>query len=100
MKVRGLTAWCQTVAANLDTLTYDERRLALTALGVQVRVWQVGATGSDGESLPRWQVEMKPAPSSEPIVLRPARAAIHNTPLVTLRWTDRDETEPVALAAD
>jgi site-specific DNA recombinase len=72
-KVRDLAAWCQTVATNLDTLTYDERRLALTALGVQVRVWQAGATGSDGKSLPRWQIEMKPAPSSEPIVLRSSR---------------------------
>jgi site-specific DNA recombinase len=75
--VRDLAAWCQNVAANLDTLTYAERRLALTALGVQVRVWQVGATGSDGESLPRWEIEMKPAPSSEPIVLRSTRCNTH-----------------------
>ena len=26
--------------------------------------------------------------------------AVHNTPLVTLRWTDRDAIEPVAMAAD
>jgi site-specific DNA recombinase len=34
-----LTTWCRTVAANLDALTYDERRMALEALGVQVQVW-------------------------------------------------------------
>ena len=73
-KVRDLAAWCQTVAANLDTLTYDERRLALTALGVQVRVWRPGAVSNDGAPLPRWEIEMKPAPSGEPIVLRPTRA--------------------------
>jgi site-specific DNA recombinase len=73
-KVRDLAAWCQTVAANLDTLTYGERRLALTALGVQVRVWRLGATGSDGAPLPRWEITMKPAPSSEPIVLRSTHA--------------------------
>ncbi len=75
VKVRDLAAWCQTVAANLDTLTYDERRLALTALGVKVRVWRSGAMSSDGAPLPRWEIEMKPAPSGDPIVLRPARAA-------------------------
>jgi site-specific DNA recombinase len=73
-KVRDLAAWCQTVASNLDTLTYDERRLALTALGVQVRVWRPGTVSSDGVPLPRWEIEMKPAPSSEPIVLRSTRA--------------------------
>jgi hypothetical protein len=73
-KVRDLTAWCQTVASNLDTLTYDERRLALTALGVQVRVWRPGTVSRDGVPLPRWEIEMKPAPSSEPIVLRSTRA--------------------------
>ena len=35
-----LTAWCDTVAANLDLLSYDDRRLALRALGVRVRLWE------------------------------------------------------------
>jgi len=35
-----LKAWCQTTAANLGALTYQERRLALDALGVQARVWR------------------------------------------------------------
>jgi hypothetical protein len=73
-KVRDLAAWCQTVASNIDTLTYDERRLALTALGVQVRVWRLDTVSSDGVPLPRWEIEMKPAPSSEPVVLRSTRA--------------------------
>ncbi len=35
-----LTAWCHTVATNLESLTYDERRLALRALDVRVRLWE------------------------------------------------------------
>ena len=32
-------AWCQTWTTNLKTLTYQEKRLALDALGVEVRLW-------------------------------------------------------------
>ena len=39
MKVQNLTAWSQRVGSNLDDLTYSERRLALEALGVQVKVY-------------------------------------------------------------
>ena len=43
-RLRNLSEWCQTVAANLGTLTYNEKRLALDGLGVTVRVWRPGAT--------------------------------------------------------
>ena len=63
-----LADWCQTVAANLDTLIYDEKRLALNALGVQVRVRRENAAAEDGNSLPRWEFAMRPASSGQPVV--------------------------------
>ena len=49
----GLDSWLETVRANLDSFDsgYAEKRLALTACRVQVRVW---ASGHE----PRWQVTM------------------------------------------
>jgi site-specific DNA recombinase len=64
-RVRSLTEWCGTVSANLDTLTYDEKRLALTTLGVSVKVWREGAVKADGTPLDRYEVTMKPAPGAE-----------------------------------
>jgi len=52
-RVATLAGWCQTVAANLDTLTYDEKRLALAALGVKVRVYKQGSADADGSPYPR-----------------------------------------------
>src|SRR5262249_12589791 len=46
-----LTAWCQNVATNLSALTYDQKRLALTALGARVRVWPADHT-------PRYELEL------------------------------------------
>nr|MBA2596489.1 hypothetical protein [Chloroflexia bacterium] len=60
-RVATLAEWCQTVAANLDVLTYDEKRLALTALGVKVRVFKQDATDADGTPYPRWEIDMCPA---------------------------------------
>jgi len=42
--------------SHVDTLTYDEKRLALRALGVQVRVWTINALDEAGEPLPRWDM--------------------------------------------
>ena len=39
-RIADLQAWCENVAARLGELTYEQRRLALDALGVQVRVWK------------------------------------------------------------
>jgi site-specific DNA recombinase len=39
-RLGSIQAWCQSIAANIDTLSYDEKRLALSALGVKVRVWR------------------------------------------------------------
>ncbi|HEV2121149.1 MAG TPA: recombinase family protein, partial [Chloroflexota bacterium] len=40
----SIEAWCRNVAANLGTLTYEEKRLALDALGVQAKVWHKSHT--------------------------------------------------------
>ena len=39
-RLDDLTAWCVTVAANLETLSWTEKRLALDALGVRVQVYR------------------------------------------------------------
>jgi site-specific DNA recombinase len=59
-RVRTLTEWIATVSANLETLTYDERRIALEALGVRVRTHKPGATDEHGTPLDRWEVTMQP----------------------------------------
>lgn len=59
-RVRTLTEYCRTVGANLDTLNYDERRLALDALGVEVRLWKHGTTDEEGKPM-RWDMKLNPA---------------------------------------
>ena len=76
-RVATLAEWCQTVAANLDSVSYDEKRLALTALGVKVRVYKQGSVDLDGNPLPRWEITMRPALPYDHIVYNPARC---NTP--------------------
>ena len=49
-RIRSLAEWCETVTHNLDRLSYSERRMALDALGVQVRVWRHGEVDADGTS--------------------------------------------------
>jgi site-specific DNA recombinase len=49
--------WAQRVSGNLDILSYDERRMALDALGVTVDIFQV-----DDQNHPRWRVMMHPSP--------------------------------------
>jgi hypothetical protein len=63
--------WRQRVAANLETMTWQERRHLLDLLGIQVRVWQ-----TDHE--PRWVITSDIVPaivcSSSLSALRGARA--------------------------
>jgi site-specific DNA recombinase len=62
-RLGDLASWCSRVASNLATLTYEQKRLVLEALGVQVRVWR-----SDHE--PRWQLDMSlPVESGAPEIL-------------------------------
>ncbi|MBA3451240.1 MAG: recombinase family protein, partial [Chloroflexia bacterium] len=60
VRVRSLAAWCQHVSANLPTLTYADRRNALEAFGVQVRVWRPDATDENGAPRDRWSGTMQP----------------------------------------
>ena len=39
-RLTDLAEWCRTVAENLDALNYEQRRLALTALGVKVKLYR------------------------------------------------------------
>jgi site-specific DNA recombinase len=67
-RVRSLAEWCSRVGANLDTLRYDEKRLALNALGVKVRVYKPGSMDADGTPLQRWDMTMRPAFAAEHVV--------------------------------
>jgi site-specific DNA recombinase len=49
-RLEDLEAWCRSVAANLGDLAYDQKRLALDALGVRVFVWRADHT-------PRYTIE-------------------------------------------
>ena len=53
-RLGDLRAWCGTVADNVDTLSYDEKRDALRALDVQVTFWRKdhGRRYEIAESLP------------------------------------------------
>jgi site-specific DNA recombinase len=72
-KLRDLAGWCATVGANIDTLTYDEKRLALAWLGVHVKVWRPGTVDDGGEPM-RWEMTMAPI-GGDPIVYRAAPVA-------------------------
>jgi hypothetical protein len=50
-RIRDVQAWCATVASRLGSFTYAEKRDALLALGVQVRVWRKG-------SAERWVIDL------------------------------------------
>ena len=38
-RLDDITGWCDTVAVNLDSLDYAGKRLALEALGIEVRIF-------------------------------------------------------------
>jgi hypothetical protein len=48
-RLDDIARWCGTIAANVDGLSYADKRLAFDALGVEARVWGV-------EHAPRWDV--------------------------------------------
>jgi site-specific DNA recombinase len=67
-RVQDLEAWAETVAENLDMLTYDEKRLALDALGVKVHAYRFGTVDAKGEPYPRWVITLEPT-GADPIIL-------------------------------
>jgi site-specific DNA recombinase len=52
VRFNDIEVWCRNVAANVDDLTYDQKRTALDALGVKVRVWR-------GDHNPRWKINAR-----------------------------------------
>jgi site-specific DNA recombinase len=48
-QLAGVEEWCRRVAANLDAMTYAEKRLALEALGVGVKLYRK-------DHAPRWVI--------------------------------------------
>lgn len=75
-----LTIWCRTVAANLDRLTYQERRSALLALGVTA-----GAYRASHE--PRYDFHMN-LPLDGSVANRSSRSSEYNR--LHLRWRAGD----------
>ena len=47
-----IEAWCRNVAANLRILSYDDKRIALGAMGLEARVWATNHT-------PRFEITMQ-----------------------------------------
>jgi hypothetical protein len=72
-KVRTLTEWCQRVGANLDALSYEDKRTALAALGASVVLYGVGSEEAARDG--RWVLTLRPAPSGESIVYHSTETA-------------------------
>ena len=66
-RMADLEAWCRNVADKLGHLTYEQKRLALDALGVRVIVWR-------SDHSPRYRIEAN-IPLEEPIVSRTGRSS-------------------------
>jgi site-specific DNA recombinase len=94
-RVASLAAWCSRVGVNLEAMSYDQKRLALEAFDVKVRIYKQGAIDADGNPLPRWDMSMRPG-TGELVVNSSTCKAIHNAPLVTLHWTSNDVPEVAA----
>jgi hypothetical protein len=67
-----LEEWRRLVARSIDLLDYEGRRLALTALGVEVKVW---STDHD----PRYEIRM--LPDAAPIPISDPRSANDGAPV-------------------
>jgi site-specific DNA recombinase len=72
-KLQDLASWCGRVASNLETLSYEQKRLILEALDVRARVWR---TDHD----PRWQLDWslpvdRPVPDLAPYLSSAVSAA-------------------------
>lgn len=82
-RLTDLQAWCRTAAANLGTMTYQERRTALDGLGVEATVWP---TGHAHRYEIRASIPLEAA--SAQVVCSTSRCTTHNSVLFV--WTDRD----------
>jgi hypothetical protein len=83
-RLTGLDAWPRSVAANPGDINYEERRLALRALGDEARVWHF-------DHDPRFDITMR-----LDLIDSTRRGCSHKLPShVVLRWTDRHVIEAV-----
>ena len=62
-RVKSLTEWAEHFRVKLDGADYATKRLALEALGVNVKVYRPGSVDEDGNAHPRWELTMRPAGS-------------------------------------
>jgi site-specific DNA recombinase len=84
-RLADLQRWCQRVSTRLGELTYEQKRLALEALGVEVRVWKadhepryVITAQLDLEALPKAELEGQPESdlaNAPGYMMRPRRQA-------------------------
>lgn len=72
-RLTDLEAWCRNVAANLGAMGYAERRTAIEALGVEVRVWATDHT-------PRHEISMRLDVLGEEATVSGPRAASGGDP--------------------
>jgi site-specific DNA recombinase len=73
-RVLSLADWAARVNTNIEAMTYEDKRLALEWLGVQVRVWRPGHADEADEPL-RWDLTVAPL-DGQAIVYRSPHAAI------------------------
>lgn len=82
-RMDGIVSWCRRVASNLSVLDYEQKRLALAALGVCVLVYPA-------DHMPRYVIEMAiPLEESCTFSTSTSWCAGHNRNVV-MRWTDGD----------
>ena len=67
-RVRSLTDWCEEVGRTLATATSAQKRMALEAVGVTVRIYWPGMLDPDRNPYPRWVAKMRFIGSGNPIV--------------------------------
>jgi site-specific DNA recombinase len=60
-----------TLVANIDSLTYAEKRRTLDALGVKVRTYRIGTVDETGKPYPRWAITLEPT-----LPLPPSQSAL------------------------
>jgi site-specific DNA recombinase len=79
-RLADIASWCRRVSGKLPTLTYEQKRMVLEALGVGVKVF---STDHD----PRWEIAMAPipvdTPSDEPFVFNKRTRSTTATPRST-----------------
>jgi len=82
-RLAQLESWCRTVADNIKDLTYDQKRLALDALGVRVTVWR------RDDRAPRIEANIPLGVTANTTSGSTSYEQHQINPTLMLRWTDR-----------